>query len=92
MTEKIICGMPPRCGKTLKAGIEKIFRDMPYHYYYEDSSRYKNFRDELRKERQRALNCSDKAPHQEEIDYLLSLGLTPQAIRNILVSTYYLKK
>ena len=92
MTEKIICGMPPRCGKTLKARIEKIFQDMNYHYYYESAN--KNLRDDLRKvhhDLNHDLNCSDKAPHQEEIDYLASLGLSYPVIRGILESKYYLK-
>lgn len=87
MSKKIITGCHPRCGKTLKSTIEKILNDMPYHYY--DDPRYKNFRDELRKERQRALNCSDKAPHQEEIEYLESLGLSYPVIRRILEQKYY---
>ena len=84
MTEKIIIGMPPRCGKTLKASIEKILQDMPYHYY--EDPNHKSFRDELR---QRGLNCSDKAPHQEEIDYLKSLGLNYPVIARILEQKYY---
>lgn len=88
MTEKIICGMPPRCGKTLKARIEKILGDMPYHYYYDSPP--KNFRDDIRKLHHNS-NCSDKAPHQEEIDYLASLGLSYPVIRRILESKYYPK-
>lgn len=89
MTEKIICGMPPRCGNPLKLRIEKILQDIPYTYY--EDPNHKSFRDELKQERQRGLNCSDKAPHQEEIDYLASLGLSYPVIKRILESKYYLK-
>lgn len=76
----------PRCGKTLKSRIEKILRDMSYHYYYESS--YKNLRDDIRK-LDHDLNCSDKAPHQDEIDTLAALGLSYPQIRKILEKKYY---
>lgn len=71
-----------------KSKSKEILDNMPYKFYYE-SSKYADFRDELRKERQRALNCSDKAPHQEEIDALHSLGLNPSQILKVLEAKYY---
>lgn len=71
-----------------KSKSKEILDNMPYKFYY-DSSKYADFRDELRKERQRALNCSDKAPHQEEIEALHRLGLSYPVIRRILEHKYY---
>lgn len=71
-----------------KSKSKEILDNMPYKFYYE-SSKYADFRDELRKERQRALNCSDKAPHQDEIDTLAALGLSYPQIRKILEKKYY---
>lgn len=71
-----------------KSKSKEILDNMPYKFYYE-SSKYADFRDELRKERQRALNCSDKTPHQEEIEYLENLGLSYPVIRRILEHKYY---
>ncbi len=71
-----------------KSKIKEILDNMPYKFYYE--SPHKNLRDDIRK-LHHDLNCSDKAPHQEEIDYLASLGLSYPVIRRILESKYYLK-
>lgn len=71
-----------------KSKSKEILDNMPYKFYY-DSSKYADFRDELRKERQRALNCSDKAPHQEEIEALHRLGLNPSQILKVLEAKYY---
>lgn len=84
MSEKILMGTPPRCGKTLKQQIEKILGNMHYTYY--EDSNYKNFLKEINN---RNVNCSDKAPHQEEINYLASLGLSYPVIAKILEQIYY---
>lgn len=70
-----------------KSKIKEILDNMPYKFYYE-SSKYADFRYQLRDEI-RNLNCSDKAPHQDEIDTLAALGLSYPQIRKILEKKYY---
>ena len=76
-----------------KRKIEEILKDVPYHYYYNDNVAMgaeprcgKTFFNELR---QKELNCSDKAPHQEEIELLDALGLSYPQIRKVLEAKYY---
>ena len=70
---------------------EMVLKTIPYHYYYSPPCSSEPL-EKIKQLNRAKLNCSDKAPHQEEIEYLLSLGLTPQAIGNILVSKFYSKK
>lgn len=77
-----------------KKKLEEILNNIPheYGYYYCDNKAFgavprcgKSFFEELR---QKSLNCSDKAPHQEEIDYLTKMGLKPKQIAQILRISY----
>ena len=70
-----------------KSKSKEILDNMPYKFYY-DSSKYADFRYQLRDEI-RNLNCSDKAPHQEEIEALHRLGLNPSQILKVLEAKYY---
>ncbi len=76
-----------------KRKIEEIMKNIPYHYYEYDGVCAsvpprcgKTFFNELR---QKELNCSDKAPHQEEIEALHRLGLNPSQICKVLEAKYY---
>ena len=75
-----------------KKKLEEILKNIPYEDYYSDNKAAggiprcgKSVLDELR---QKSLNCSDKAPHQEEIDYLTKMGLKPKQIAQILQISY----
>lgn len=70
-----------------KSKSKEILDNMPYKFYYEHS-KYADFRYQLRDEI-RNLNCSDKAPHQEEIEALHRLGLNPSQILKVLEAKYY---
>ena len=70
-----------------KSKIKEIQDNMLYKCYYEHI-KYADFRCQLRDEI-RNLNCSDKAPHQDEIDTLAALGLSYPQIRKILEKKYY---